>query len=452
MTRLLLLLSVWTACTAGVAGDERVAPVPDSLREARNLDAFYQKHLAVNGFSILGSEKVSDAALQEAAWILRQMLDGREDILRALDQQGVHLTVMAWNEFTTDVPEHRHLEPRVYWDRRARGLGGSPVSCGEENLLCYPGDPYAKENLLIHEFSHAIHGIALQTLDPTFDKRLAAAYQAARERSLWQGTYAGTNREEYWAEAAQDWFDDNRENDALHNHVNTRQELKEYDPALAQLCREVFGDKAWRYHKPTARPAEDCRHLTGLQRSGLPQFQWRAEPVPDQPRVLIQTELGDIELELDARQAPKTVQNFLDYVHAGFYSDGRFFRTVTMDNQPDDRVKIEVIQAQADPSKEKQLLAPILLERTRDTGLKHDDGVVSMARMGPDTAQDQFFLCVGPQPELDFAGHRNPDGQGFAAFGRVIKGMDVVRKIHAAPADGQQLRAPVRIQRAVRLN
>ncbi len=146
------------------------------------------------------------------------------------------------------------------------------------------------------------------------------------------------------------------------------------------------------------------------------------------------------------------MQNFLDYVHAGFYSDGRFFRTVTMDNQPDDRVKIEVIQAQADPSKEKQLRAPILLERTRDTGLKHDDGVVSMARMGPDTAQDQFFLCVGPQPELDFAGHRNPDGQGFAAFGRVIKGMDVVRKIHAAPADGQQLRAPVRIQRAIRLN
>ncbi|MHB0954861.1 MAG: peptidylprolyl isomerase [Pirellulaceae bacterium] len=452
MTRLATLLSVLIACTACLAASERVGPVPDSLRQARKLDDFYQKCLTVSGFSILSSARVSDAAIHEAAWILRQMLPGREDILQALDQQGVHLTVMAWNEFTTDVPEHRHLEPRVFWNRRARGLGGSPVSCGEENLLCYPGDPYAQENLLIHEFSHAIHGIALQVLDPTFDKRLESAYQAAMKKGLWKGTYAGTNREEYWAEAAQDWFDDNRENDALHNHVNTRQELTEYDPALAQLCHEVFGDKPWRYRKPTERPAEDCAHLASVQRSDFPQFQWREEPIPDLPRVLIQTDAGEIEIELDARQAPKTVHNFLAYVHEGFYSDGLFFRTLTRDNQSEDGVKIEVIQARANPSKEKQLREPIVLERTCDTGLMHEEGVVSMAREGPDTAQDQFFICIRRQPELDFAGLRNADGQGFAAFGRVTKGLDVVQKIHAAPVDGQMLRTPVRIQRALRLN
>ncbi|MHB8970060.1 MAG: peptidylprolyl isomerase [Pirellulaceae bacterium] len=384
MRQLLVLLIGWTACQVCFGDSGTVGPVPDSLRQARKLDAFYQKHLTVNGFSILGSARVSDEAIQEAAWVLQHMLAGRDDILQALDQQGVHLTVMAWNEFTTDVPEHRHLEPRVYWDRRARGLGGSPVSCGEENLLCYPGDPYG--------------------------------------------------------------------NDALHNHVNTRSELKEYDPALAQLCSEVLGDQTWRYRKPTDRPAEDCAHLARLRRSDLPQFRWREESIPDVPRVLIQTELGDIELDLDARRAPQTVKNFLAYVHDGYYGDGSFFRTVTSQNQPDDRVKIEVIQAQAGSSQEKPLREPIPLERTCDTGLHHTDGVVSMARTGPDTAQDHFFICVGPQPELDFAGQRNPDGQGFAAFGRVVKGMDVVHKIHAAPADGQQLTPPVRIQRAVRLN
>ena len=115
-------------------------------------------------------------------------------------------------------------------------------------------------------------------------------------------------------------------------------------------------------------------------------------------------------------------------------------------------IKIEVIQARSDPAKADRLQAPIPLERTRDTGLQHEDGTVSMARDAPDTAQDQFFICIGPQPELDFGGQRNPDGQGFAAFGHVTKGMDVVRKIQASPSAGQQITPPVRIQRAVRLN
>jgi peptidyl-prolyl cis-trans isomerase A (cyclophilin A) len=174
--------------------------------------------------------------------------------------------------------------------------------------------------------------------------------------------------------------------------------------------------------------------------------------VPEKPRVLIQTAVGDIEVALDAKHAPDTVTNFLHYVDRGLYVGGVFHRTVTLSNQPDNKVKIEVIQASANPNKTNQFLPPIKLERTRDTGMKHRDGTISMARDGPDTAQDEFFICIGDQPELDFGGKRNPDGQGFAAFGKVVKGMDAVRRIQNAPADGQKLTPPIRIQRALRLN
>jgi len=166
-----------------------------------------------------------------------------------------------------------------------------------------------------------------------------------------------------------------------------------------------------------------------------------AKPV----RVLIQTDKGDIEVELDAAKAPNTVANFLRYVDAKHYDGGRFHRTVTPDNQPNNKVKIEVIQAGVRPDKAKAEFAPIKLERTRDTKLTHKDGTISMARDGPDSATGDFFICIGAQPELDFAGKRNPDGQGFAAFGQVVKGMDVVKKIQSAPAEGQSLMPAVKI-------
>jgi peptidyl-prolyl cis-trans isomerase A (cyclophilin A) len=147
---------------------------------------------------------------------------------------------------------------------------------------------------------------------------------------------------------------------------------------------------------------------------------------------------------------PATIANFLRYVDGKYYEGGRFHRTVTPDNQPDNKVKIEVIQAGIDPNKTKKEFAPIKLERTRDTKLSHKDGTISMARDGPDTATSDFFICIGDQPELDFGGKRNPDGQGFAAFGRVVKGVDVVKKIQAAPADGQTLSPPIKILRITR--
>jgi peptidyl-prolyl cis-trans isomerase A (cyclophilin A) len=174
-------------------------------------------------------------------------------------------------------------------------------------------------------------------------------------------------------------------------------------------------------------------------------FMMGAEEKPAPVHVLIQTERGDIEVELNASKAPVTVENFLRYVDGKYYDGGRFHRTVTPYNQPDNKIKIEVIQAGINPDKEKKEFEPIKLERTRDTKLSHKDGTISMARDGPDTATSDFFICIGDQPELDFGGKRNPDGQGFAAFGRVVKGMDVVKKIQACHAQEQMLSPPIKI-------
>jgi peptidyl-prolyl cis-trans isomerase A (cyclophilin A) len=166
---------------------------------------------------------------------------------------------------------------------------------------------------------------------------------------------------------------------------------------------------------------------------------------------IIQTELGDIEVELYPDRAPGTVANFLRYVDAKLYDGSRFHRTVTPDNQPSSPVKIEVIQAGMHSDRAKDEFPPINLERTSETRLRHTDGTLSMARDGPDTATGDFFICIGDQPELDFGGRRNPDGQGFAAFGRVVKGLDVVRKIQAAPVKEQTLTPAVKIQSVRRL-
>ncbi len=170
---------------------------------------------------------------------------------------------------------------------------------------------------------------------------------------------------------------------------------------------------------------------------------------PDARRVVLSTAWGDILIEVDPARAPVTAGNFLGYVDARLYEGTSFFRTVTLDNQPRDTVKIEVIQGgEVDPER---CFPPILHETTRVTGLRHVDGAVSMARATPGSATSSFFICVNDQPELDFGGRRNPDGQGFAAFGRVLSGMDVVRKIHGAPADGQRLAPPVPIRSAKRV-
>jgi peptidyl-prolyl cis-trans isomerase A (cyclophilin A) len=176
-------------------------------------------------------------------------------------------------------------------------------------------------------------------------------------------------------------------------------------------------------------------------------------------RVRVQTELGDIVLEVDPIKAPITTANFLKYVDAGLYDGGIFHRTVKMDNQPESTVKIEVIQAGVNPERAKEGFPAIALERTNVTGILHKDGIVSMARGGPDSATSGWFICINDQPSLDFGGNRNPDGQGFGAFGRVVAGMDVVRKIQAAPSstnrttntEAQRLTPPIKIVKAARV-
>jgi len=161
--------------------------------------------------------------------------------------------------------------------------------------------------------------------------------------------------------------------------------------------------------------------------------------------VLVVTDLGEIMVAIDTEQAPNTAANFLRYVDAGAYDGGQFHRTVTMQNQPNNDVKIEVIQASVNRGRSEDSFDPIQLERTSVTGLRHIDGAISMARGGPDTATSSFFFCIGNQPSLDFGGNRNPDGQGFAAFGHVMSGSEVVRQIQMQPADGQRLEPPIRI-------
>jgi len=170
-----------------------------------------------------------------------------------------------------------------------------------------------------------------------------------------------------------------------------------------------------------------------------------ARQTPSAPvRVVIETGAGRIEVAIDTAAAPATARNFLRYVDDSFYDGTSFYRVVTPDNQPDNLVKIEVIQGGADGTRGTR--EPIALERTSSTGLKHLDGTISMARNGPDTATSEFFICVGDQPELDFGGRRNPDGQGFAAFGRVVSGMDVVGKIQRSAVNAQRLAPPVAIK------
>jgi peptidyl-prolyl cis-trans isomerase A (cyclophilin A) len=176
-------------------------------------------------------------------------------------------------------------------------------------------------------------------------------------------------------------------------------------------------------------------------------------------RVRVQTELGDIVLEVDPVKAPGTTTNFLKYVDGGHYDGGLFHRTVKMDNQPESAVKIEVIQAGVNPDRAKEGFPAIPLERTNVTGILHKDAVISMARGTPDSATSGWFICINDQPSLDFGGERNPDGQGFGAFGRVVAGMDVVRKIQASPSsatrttntEAQRLTPPIKIVKMARM-
>jgi len=169
------------------------------------------------------------------------------------------------------------------------------------------------------------------------------------------------------------------------------------------------------------------------------------------PRVVLETDLGAIEVEIETAAAPLTAANFLRYVDEDRFQGAGFYRVVTPGNQPDNKIRIEVIQGGLGFADSSQRLPSIAHETTRESGLLHLDGVVSMARDAPGSADSEIFICVGEQPELDFGGARNPDGQGFAAFGRVVRGMEVVRAIQGRPESGQMLLETVAIRSVSRV-
>ena len=259
------------AADTNAAAEYVISAPPQSME----LDPFYKKYISANGYPIVGSEKVNNYALKEAAFLINMMIARRPDLRDAMIKSGSRMSVMAYDEFTTNIPEHSLFNPKDYWDVRARGLGGSrtdPVcTCGEENLLSYPGDPYKAENILIHEFAHNIHLRGIVNVDPTFDGRLKQAWQTSIDAGLWKGKYASTNHNEYFAEGVQSWFNNNRPPDHDHNHVDTRAELREYDPKLAALCEEVFGDTEFAYTRPETRLTG---HLAGYRPSEAPTFEF----------------------------------------------------------------------------------------------------------------------------------------------------------------------------------
>jgi hypothetical protein len=232
---------------------------PDSVRA----DSFYKKYADALGIPVLSSEKVPDAALLVARDIVIHMLANRPDIRGAMVAEHWRVGVMAQTELTTDIPEHRNLKKpsieevteverahydkiakltdKQYWDKRARGLGGNPTTCAEENLLGYPDTRYYGENIFVHEFSHAIHE-AIQKADPKLAAEIEQAYRDAMALGLWKGSYGATNSFEYWAEGTQFWFYSNYEYVDGDQHINSPLDLLRYDPKLYELLGRVYPD------------------------------------------------------------------------------------------------------------------------------------------------------------------------------------------------------------------
>jgi cyclophilin family peptidyl-prolyl cis-trans isomerase len=439
----LLPLALATLHVTGVPGAQAApaepGPLPAELRDELKLPEHYQKHSAGLGLPVVGSSRVSDNALAEAAWIVEKMLAGREDIVKAMRANRVRVVVMAHDEFTTDVPEHSGLKPKLFWDRRARGLGATRsnpvVSCGEENLLGFPNDPYPNENIFVHEFAHAIHGTGLSTTDPTFDRRLRSAYQSALDRGLWRNTYAATNHSEYWAEGVQCWFDDNAPPDALHNDVRTRAQLRQYDPALAGLCEEVFGDGPWRYLRPAARPAEERQHLKDYDPRSLPTFRWREAPLGDRPRATVQTAIGDFDVELDAKNAPEAAALFLRTALVGGYHSARFERLLRSGSDTAGKFAVAAVKPGFKPAlKELETIKP-----AADSPAPNDEPIVAYVRAGDDAGG--LAIGLGPLPEHATA---------LVPIGKVIKGKDVVKSLLATEDEAGAFKKPIDIRRVIR--
>lgn len=214
------------------------------------LAGFYKKYIDAAGIPVVSSWRVPDEALIKVAQMTEFFLNNLPgEVAANLRNNKSRVGILARYEGTTDMPEYAHLasDTTVNWDVRARGLGGTlqlpMTSCAEENILCYQIDKYHAEDIFIHEFSHTIHAVGILPTNPGFNDVLQKALDAAIAGGKWENTYAATNIWEYWAEGVQSWFNVNADvpqPDGKHNHVNTRKELKSYDPVLYQIVASYF--------------------------------------------------------------------------------------------------------------------------------------------------------------------------------------------------------------------
>lgn len=242
---------------------ERVIAPPESVIQKYRLNPFYKKYLDADGIAVTSSEKVADAALHEVHYLISNALQNRPDILNRMRQGNTRIIVIAADEEVSIIPEYYISDPEKAdrQNRRVRGYGGRfLISCGEENLLNYKGDRYHGENIFLHEFAHSIHS-NMRKLDPNFQETLDHLYSEAKKKGLWEKTYAGTNASEYWAEGLQDYWDCNRQSrgqeaDGVHNYVNTREELKEYDPELFAFIDKTLKPMKWKYVRYIDRPEQ----------------------------------------------------------------------------------------------------------------------------------------------------------------------------------------------------
>ena len=248
-------LTLHLASGGGFAMKLELCPVHGqvtSIPEGKNIPSFYQKYIETEGLYVTSSGKVSDEALLKACDIISLMLAKRPDVKAHMVKKGCHVMVIGKDEETCDLPEFAHIcnceDSIKYWNWRARGFGGAPEdefssSCGEENLLALPQDKYVGENILIHEFAHLIHTVGIVGVEPDFNERLEALRQNAIRKGLWEKTYAVSNKEEYFAECVQSFFNCNRYAEpanGVHNWVNRRTKLKTYDPNMYRLLQEYF--------------------------------------------------------------------------------------------------------------------------------------------------------------------------------------------------------------------
>ncbi|MFO7179693.1 MAG: hypothetical protein DIU78_013425 [Pseudomonadota bacterium] len=224
-----------------------VTPVPDAVRERLRLDPFYKKHVDAKGLPVLSSDAPQDEALILACKLLNNMLSKRDDVRQALIKNGARFAIIGKDEGTADIPEYgyrnRPQEDIDYINQRARGLGGIVASCGEENILCLQGDRYYNESICVHEFSHTISMYGVYSAERGFEAALEASFDAAIASGILDRTYRRENLQEYWAEGVQDWYDTNASSNppnGIHNHVNTRAELADFDPTLYALVESVF--------------------------------------------------------------------------------------------------------------------------------------------------------------------------------------------------------------------